>query len=75
MGDGVGLPDGVGGEEGCGCGVGELFGEGSATPLFQIIFLPDFIAVYFLPRQMIVCPRRVGLSEGPTVALEKGVLV
>jgi len=34
---------------------GDLLGEGagSGTPLFQMIFFPDLIAVYFFPRQTI----------------------
>jgi len=37
-----------------GFGLGVAFLTGIATPLFQISFFPDFIAVYFLLRQIIV---------------------
>ena len=51
-------------------GVGLAFGDGVpgtgiGTPLFQIIFLPDLIAVYLLLRQSRIWPTRFGFSVGP----------
>jgi hypothetical protein len=40
-------------------------GTGIGTPLFQIIFLPDLIAVYLLLRQSRIWPTRFGFNVGP----------
>jgi hypothetical protein len=45
-------------------GVADGFGDAIATPLSQTNFFPDFTHVYFLLRQMIVCPTRVHFSVG-----------
>jgi hypothetical protein len=51
--------------------VGLALAEGVLTigiPLSQTIFLPDFIAVYFLFRQTITWPIRFGLRLGCSMA-------
>ena len=73
VGVGVGVDVGVGealGIEAVGVPVGSDRGAevGITSPLSQTIFFPDLIAVYFFPRQIIVCPTFFGSSDGPAAA-------
>ena len=56
VGVGVGVGDGVGLSEGTGIGVGVAVGVAMRAPLFQIVFLPDFIHVNFLPEYVFEAP-------------------
>ena len=63
----AGPVDGLVSTEAVADGVGLAFGDGVAgtgIPLFQIIFLPDLIAVYLLLRQSRIWPTRFGFSVG-----------
>ena len=62
--DGFASTDVAGDGVGLACGEGVL-GIGIGTPLFQINFLPDLIAVYLLLRQSRIWPTRFGFSVGP----------
>ena len=53
-------------------GVAEGLSAGRRTPLFQINLMPDLLAVYFFPPQIIIYPSRVGLRVGPTTPLVTG---
>lgn len=46
----------------------EFVADGTGTPLSHTIFLPDLIAVYFLPRKIIVWPIFVGFKVGVEAA-------
>ena len=69
-GDGDGVGVGVGEAEGDGIGVadGEAVGLGSATPLFQINFLPDLTHVNLLPFAVSVVPTFLHGSPALTAA-------
>lgn len=74
--EGVALGEGVAVGEDVAVGEGVVLAEGDAdgvaagrrTPLFQRIFFPDLIAVYFFPRQIIVWPTFLGTKVGPAAA-------
>jgi hypothetical protein len=80
----VGVGKAVGVEVGVGVGVGSTglktgfksgFGAAfTATPLFQMSFLPDLMQVYFFPAFVAVAPALVHLAPALTAAKEGTVM-
>ena len=71
---GVGVAVGVGEGVGVGVGVGVATGTGffTATPLFQINFLPDLTQVYLIPADVLVRPTFLHVVPGLTAAVAIG---
>ncbi len=67
-GDGDGVGDGEADGDGIGVAAGDAFGLGSATPLFQINFLPDLTHVNLLPFAVAVLPTFLHGSPALTAA-------